>query len=81
VIDKDLLKILACPETHQPLAEASADMIGKLNDSIAAGSVKNAGGNDVTEAVEGGLLREDGTIVYPIRDSIPVLLIQEGIPL
>jgi uncharacterized protein YbaR (Trm112 family) len=81
VIDKDLLKILACPETHQPLAEASADVVKKLNDAIAAGSTKNVAGDLVSEAVDGGLIREDGKIMYPVRDSIPVLLIQEGIPL
>jgi len=33
----------------------------------------------VTEVLEEGLLREDGTLIYPIRDGIPVLLIDEGI--
>ena len=80
MIDKELLEILACPETHQSLAEADEAAIAGLNERIAAGSVKNVGGADVTESVEAGLVREDGKIVYPIRDGIPVLLIDEGIP-
>jgi uncharacterized protein YbaR (Trm112 family) len=31
--------------------------------------------------VDGGLVREDGRILYPIRQRIPVLLVDEGIAL
>jgi len=80
VIDKDLLSILACPETHQPLAEAGTDLLKRVNDQVAAGSAKTRGGTQVKESIEGGLVRQDGKILYPIRDGIPVLLIDEGIP-
>jgi len=79
VIDKELLAILACPETHQPLAEADAALLSGVNARIAAGGVKNVGGAEVTDALEAGLVREDGAIVYPVRDGIPVLLVDEGI--
>ena len=81
MIDKDLLQILACPETHQPLALADAATVEALNARIAAGEVTDVGGEPVTEPVDGGLIRVDGKIVYPIRDSIPVLLISAGLPL
>lgn len=81
MIDKDLLEILACPETHQPLREADAAELEALNARIAAGAVTNVGGEAISEAVEGALVREDGTLAYPIRDRIPVLLIPEGLPL
>jgi uncharacterized protein YbaR (Trm112 family) len=81
VIDKDLLQILACPETHQSLAEAGSDLLKRINDRIAAGQAKNKGGAEVKEALEAGLVRQDGKILYPIRDGIPVLLIDEGIPI
>jgi len=81
VIDKDLLAILACPQTHQPLAEANADLLKRLNERIAAGAVKNVGGAGVKLALAGGLVRQDGKIVYPVRDEIPVLLVDEGIAL
>lgn len=81
VIEKELLEILACPETHQRLALASPEVLSALNERVRAGGVKNVGGEAVAEELDGGLVREDGTLVYPIRDEIPVLLIDEGIPL
>jgi uncharacterized protein len=81
VIDKDLLEILACPETHQTLREADEALVGAVNAKIALGAVVNVGGTTVGEVIEGGLVRSDGRILYPIRDRIPVLLIDEGIPL
>jgi len=81
MIDKELLEILACPETHQPLREAAAADLTELNARIEAGDVKNVGGEAVTEVLPGGLIREDNAIVYPIRDGIPVLLVHEGIAL
>lgn len=81
MIDKDLLQILACPESHQPLAEADAALLAQINDRVAAGQAKNRAGNLVKEKLEGGLVRQDGTLVYPIREGIPVLLIDEGIPI
>jgi uncharacterized protein YbaR (Trm112 family) len=81
VIDADLLEILACPETHQSLAVADSTVLAAANASIASGNCNNVGGKPVTDAVEAGLVREDGKILYPIRDEIPVLLIDEGIPL
>jgi uncharacterized protein YbaR (Trm112 family) len=35
----------------------------------------------VTEPVDGGLVRSDGRFLYPIRDDIPIMLVEEAIPL
>ena len=80
MIDKDLLSILACPETRQPLKEADASVVAKLNEAIAAGTCTNVGGTKVEGAIDTGLIREDGKICYPVRENIPVLLIEEGLP-
>lgn len=81
MIDKDLLSILACPQTHQPLREASAAELAAVNAHIAAGGVKSVGGKPVGEALQAGLVRGDGKRIYPIKDGIPVLLVDEGIEL
>ena len=80
MIDKDLLEILACPETHQKLREADEALIAAVNAKIAEG-LDNVGGKRVEGELDGGLVREGGAILYPIREDIPVLLIDEGIPL
>jgi uncharacterized protein YbaR (Trm112 family) len=80
-ISKDLLAILCCPDTKLPVMMAEADLVRKLNEAIARGGVLNKGEKPVVEQVEGGLVRADLKILYPIRESIPVMLIEEGIPL
>ena len=80
-IDKDLLAILCCPETKQAVSVAEAGLIQKINAAVARGQVTNKGLKPVSAPLEGGLIREDRKILYPIRAHIPALLIEEGIPL
>jgi uncharacterized protein len=81
MLDAELLKILCCPETHEPLALADASLIDRVNQQIAAGQLRNRAGQPVTEKLDGGLIRADRRFLYPIRQDIPVLLIDEAIPL
>ena len=81
MIDPDLLKILCCPETHQTVRSAETAVIDELNRQIAAGTLKNRAGQLVQEKIEGGLTRADGKFLYPVRRNIPVMLVDEGIPL
>jgi uncharacterized protein YbaR (Trm112 family) len=80
-IDKDLLAILCCPETKQAVHLADETLIRKLNEAVRQGSLKNKAQKPVTESLDGGLIRVDRKILYPIREDIPVMLIEEGIPL
>lgn len=80
-IDKELLAILCCPETKQDVALADVALVARLNERIARGDLKNKAGQTVTEKLDGGLIRADKAILYPIREDIPVMLIEEGIPL
>jgi len=81
MIDQTLLDILVCPETKQPLHVADAELLGKVNAAIAAGSVRTRGGEAVTDALVEALVREDGGFLYPVRDDIPIMLIDESISL
>ena len=78
-ISPDLLEILVCPETRQPVAEADSEVIAKLNAEIEAGRLRNRGGDKVSDPIVEGLLREDGKILYLIDDGIPVMLIEESL--
>ena len=81
MIREQILRILVCPETHLSLTLADAELLAKLNRAIAAGQLKNRGGQAVHGPLESGLVREDRTVVYPVIDGIPVMLVDEGIPL
>jgi uncharacterized protein YbaR (Trm112 family) len=80
-MDEKLLEIMCCPETHQPLAKAGVELIDDLNQRIQAGTLVDRVDEKVTEPIDGGLIREDGKIMFPIRQDIPVMLIDQGIPL
>jgi uncharacterized protein YbaR (Trm112 family) len=77
----DLVEILVCPETKQPVRLATAPELAGVNEKIRAGTLRNRGGEPVkTELVE-ALIREDRRILYPVDDGIPVMLVEESIEL
>ena len=80
-VSSELLEILVCPETKQPIALAGADVIARLNAEIEAGRLRNRAGESVKNRISEGLVRQDGRILYPIDDGIPVMLIDESIEL
>jgi uncharacterized protein YbaR (Trm112 family) len=79
LIDPGLLEILCCPETHQPLTEADAALMGELNARLVSGGLKNRSGQALNDKLDGGLLRQDRRVLYPIRNRLPVLLVDEAI--
>jgi uncharacterized protein len=81
MVDQELLDILVCPETKQALRVADAEVLRHLNEAIGRGTVTNRGGRTLDEPVSEGLVREDGDLLYPIRDDIPIMLVDEAIPL
>jgi uncharacterized protein YbaR (Trm112 family) len=81
MIAKDLLDILCCPETKEDVALADPSLIETINAKIAAGTIRNRAGKPVTEKIDGGLLRKDGKYLYPIREDIPIMLIDEALPI
>ena len=81
MIDAELLKILCCPETHQSLTLAEPGLVQRLNQQIDSGQLRNRAGQPVTRKCDGGLVRQDGEFVYPVCQNIPILLINEAIPL
>ena len=81
MVDPELLEILVCPEDKTPVKLADEAWLARLNALIEAGTLKNRAGDLVKEKADGALIREDGKFAYLIRDDIPIMLIDEAIPL
>jgi len=81
MIDPELLEILVCPESKVPVSLAEAELIRSLNAAIEAGTVVSLDGSPVRAPIDGGLVREGGDRLYPIREGIPVMLMDEAISL
>ena len=67
-MDEELLQILCCPLTRQPLRLAERNALSKASAKVARPILE-------------GLIREDGKMFYPISNGIPLLTPEEGIPL
>lgn len=81
MVSRDLLEILRCPQSHQRLTPAPPELLAQVNAAIAAGHVRNRAGEAVTAPLEAALLREDRQWLYAIVEGIPIMLIDEAIPL
>lgn len=80
-VNQDLLDILVCPETKQPVTPASDEILARINQQIETGELRNRGGDAVSKSISEALVREDGEILYVVDDGIPVMLIEESIQL
>ena len=80
-LDPEILAVLVCPESHDPVKMAEQSLLDKINARIASGDLKNHGGQPITSPLEAGLVREDGKCLYRVDDGIPNLLVDERIEL
>ena len=80
-VNPELLEILVCPETRQPLELAEASLLAELNERIQAKTLRNRGGDKVESEIVEALVREDGRVLYLVDDDIPVMLVEESIEL
>jgi uncharacterized protein YbaR (Trm112 family) len=75
------LAYLRCPNDHSELTLASDDVVRKINTAIRSGRTTNLGGRTLREAIDAGLIRARGDVLYPVVHGIPLLLRDEAIPL
>ena len=80
-VDPELLAILRCPESLQPVRLAEAPLFQRLLDQARQGVLQNLQGGEVAPDFEAILIREDGQRAYLVRDGIPVMLIDEAVAL
>lgn len=80
-MDKRLLTILRCPITHRGLALAKRATLNDVNGAIADGRLSNRDGRVLSDALDEALVTDDGKVLYPVTDGIPVLLEGESVNL
>ena len=80
-LNPELVGVLACPETHEPVTLASEAQLQQLREAIAAGTARRRDGSEIEPDFEGALLSHGGKVAYLVRDGIPNLLIDERLEL
>jgi uncharacterized protein len=79
MLDPELLEILVCPETREPVELVDSAQLARINGAIADGRMHTRSGTLVRSPLQGGLLRRDGKVLYPVQDEIPIMLIDEAL--
>jgi len=78
-MDKRLLAILRCPVTHKELSLARSATLKEVNAAIDAGNLTNRDGKVLAERLAEALISDDGKVLYPVTNGIPVLLEGESV--
>ena len=78
-MDKRLLAILRCPVTHKELSLARSGVLNEVNAAIEAGKLSNRDGRQLEARLDEALVTDDGKVLYPVANGIPVLLEGESV--
>lgn len=78
-VNGKLLEILCCPVSKTPLTVLGRQKLDNLNKAINSGEALFVDGEKVTDPLAEALVTEDGKVIYPVQDDIPVLLEEKGI--
>ncbi|MEM7385954.1 MAG: hypothetical protein AAF514_13520 [Verrucomicrobiota bacterium] len=81
VIGEALIDALRCPETGQKLKIVSRQSLAGFQQAIDEKRLRRVDGEALKGPLEGALLTEDGSRLFPIREGFPVLLIAESMVL
>jgi uncharacterized protein YbaR (Trm112 family) len=68
-----------CPVSKVALNRLEHSRLEKLNRAITSGEVQTVHGEKVSIALKEALITEDGRVIYPVMDDIPLLLEEKGI--
>jgi SAM-dependent methyltransferase len=76
-----LVAVLVCPESGQPLAAADGALVADLNARAARRELVARSGRPIEQPLEAGLLRADGSVLFPVVGGVPDLFASDGIEL
>jgi uncharacterized protein YbaR (Trm112 family) len=80
LLDPDFVNILRCPASGAPLALLERHRLRQANRLVETGALRHTDGRIVATPMEQALVTRDGVSIYPVRDGIPILLLDEAIP-
>lgn len=78
-MNSQLLAILVCPHTKNPLQAASTELLAQVNERIQKGNCLNVGKEKISLPYDQGLFEPKTQIFYPFMEGIPVLVYEKGI--
>ena len=76
---ESLLSLIQCPVTASRLRVADSELISQLNSRIDRGRLCNEIGQVLKDRLDGGLVNEVGSLMYPVYGGIPWLMKDDGI--
>ncbi|MFG0262593.1 MAG: Trm112 family protein [Novipirellula sp. JB048] len=81
MIDPNLLAVLRCPLAGDSLQVAQTALVERVNAAIASGEIRDRQDQRVTEPIELGLITTTGDVIYPVRDGIVCMVVDDAIAL
>jgi uncharacterized protein YbaR (Trm112 family) len=76
-MEPELLALLCCPETRQPLRLAAPELVQRIRRERPL----TRSGQPAPSDLDGGLVREDGHLFFPVCGGLPNLLLSGAVPL
>lgn len=78
-IDRRLLEILCCPVSKTPVRRIDKETLEIINAAARQGEALQVDGTPLEAPLDDAIITDDGKVVYPIVDDIPVMLAERGI--
>ena len=75
----ELLHMMRCPVSRSKLSVADAQLIRQVNERIQSGWLRDRSGNEILQELDGGLVNDDGSLLFPIRRGIVTLVKDQAI--